>query len=215
VNELVIFGAGGHAREVAQLVADVNRAYPGSWCLKGFLADAGVVAQQAKPLPAPLLGDAAWLQHNVRASVVVAVGNPAGRRAVVDRVRHIQPKVRFATLVHPFAWVAESVQLGQGTVVFAGACINVDTHIGDHTNINLGCTLSHDCSLGNFVNLGPGVHLAGGVRVDAAVDMGTGVSVRPNVQIGEYVTIGAGAVVVANIQPKCTVFGVPARDKKF
>ena len=210
-QDLVIFGAGGHAREVAQLVADINRAEPGRWNLLGFLADSGVQARHAKPLPARLLGDVEWLHDQPSVQAIVAVGNPAGRRSVVERIERIRPDQRFATLVHPTAWIANGVELGPGSVVFAGVLINVDVRIGCHGSINLGCSISHDCLLGDYVSLGPGVRLAGGVCFEPGVEAGTGAVCRPEIQVGAGAVIGAGAVLVGNPPPGCMAVGVPAR----
>jgi sugar O-acyltransferase (sialic acid O-acetyltransferase NeuD family) len=212
VTELVIFGAGGHAREVAQLVTDINLAHPGRWKLLGFLAHANATARNAKPLPAPLLGDGTWLLAHPGVQLVIAVGDSAARHLIVQDMRVMAPKLQFATLVHPRAWLAERVTLGQGTVVFAGALVNVDASIGTHASLNLGCTVSHDCVLGNFTNLGPGAHLAGGITVGEGVEIGTGASLRPRVRVGAGVTIGAGAVVVSDLPAHCTAIGVPARS---
>ncbi len=209
-RDLVIFGAGGHAREVAQLVADINLAQPGRWNLLGFLADSGIPALHGKPLPAKWLGGLDWLQGRPALHAVVAVGNPAGRRSVADRMTTICPNLSFATLVHPHAWVAQRVELGEGSLVFAGCLINVDVCIGRHASINLGASISHDCMLGDYVSLGPGVRLSGSVCLDSGVEIGVGAICRPGVRVGADAVIGAGAVVVGNPPPGCTAVGVPA-----
>lgn len=211
MDQLVIFGIGGHAREVAQLVADINQAQPGRWHLLGFIVDPQAATRIRKPLPAPVLGDAQWLARHPGVQAVVAVGSPSARRSIVQRLQQAQPDLCFATLVHPRAWLAERVSVGQGGVVFAGALINVDVAIGAHASINLGCTISHDCILGDHVSLGPGVHLAGGVSVGSATDVGTGSSIRPGINIGPGAVIGAGAVVVHDLPAGCSAVGVPAR----
>lgn len=206
---LVIFGAGGHGRELAQIVTDINRAQGGPWRLLGFVADC---APPPEPLlPAPFLGDAAWLAQQPEPHVVVAVGDPESRRALVHRLRQQTPGRRFATLIHPRAWLADGVVPGEGSVVFAGCLLNVDVRIGVHASLNLGCTLSHDVVLGDFVSLGPGVHLAGGTHVGSGADIGAGAASRPRARVGTCAVVGAGAVVVHPVPDGCTVVGVPAR----
>ena len=74
LQPLAIFGAGGHAKEVAELVRDLNAVSP-QWHLLGLLADAGATAFY--PAALPILGDAQWLSQHPETWVVVAVG--AGR----------------------------------------------------------------------------------------------------------------------------------------
>ena len=212
MTPLLIFGAGGHAREVAQIVHDINQAQPGSWHLLGFMADPQAVALNPKPLPASLLGNSQQaLATHPQAHCVIAVGNSQARRSIAARLLQQRPGLRFATLVHPRAWVATWASVGQGSVVFAGALINVDASLGIHTSINLACTISHDCQLGDYVSLGPGVHMAGAVTLGEAVDVGTGASIRPRVSVGANAVIGAGAAVVRDLLGDSTAVGVPAR----
>ena len=214
MNQLIIYGAGGHAREVAQLVADVNRQCPGSWELLGFIEDAGAQARNQSGLPAPHLGDPDGphaLPAHPHAWLVIAVGASRDRRRIVQRLARSHPGLRFATLVHPRAWLAERVTLGAGCVAFAGALLNVDVRIGAHASLNLGCTISHDGVLGDFVSLAPGVHLAGGVRLGDEVEAGTGAVFMPGVSAGSGAVVAAGAVVTADVPPAQVVAGVPAR----
>lgn len=214
MTDLIIFGAGGHAREVAQLVADINQGRPGSWNLCGFLVDTSVSARQVKPLPAPLLDHPDGILAYPNAQLVVAIGDNNARWMVAQRLQCIQPSLHFATLVHPRAWIAQRVTLGQGSVVFAGALINVDTTIGVHTSLNLGCTISHDCVIGDFVSIGPGAHLAGGCHIGHRADIGTSASVIPGASVGAHCIVGAGACVVCNLPADCTAVGSPARPTK-
>lgn len=212
MTPLILFGAGGHAREVAQVVHDINHAQPGTWQLLGFMADPEAVASNPKPLPAPLLGNSQQaLAAHPDAQCIIAVGDAQARRSIAARLLLQHPGLRFAILVHPRAWVASGVRVGQGSVVFAGTLINVDATLGAHNSINLACTISHDCVLGDCVSLGPGVHMAGAVTLGEAVDVGTGACFRPHVSVGANAVIGAGAAVVRNLPANCTAVGVPAR----
>lgn len=211
MNPIVIFGAGGQAREVAQIVADLNQLHGNPWHLHGFLVDPGQAALAPKPLQAPVLGGPDWLVDHPDVQVVVAVGDPAGRRSVVQRLCAQQPAVRFATLVHPRAWLAGSVTLGEGSVVFAGVLVNAHATIGKHASLNLAATISHDCELGHFVSLGPGAHLAGCVTLGEGADIGVGACLRPGVRVGAGAVVGAGAAVVFDLPAQCTALGVPAR----
>ena len=88
MTPLLIFGAGGHAREVAQIVHDINQAQPGSWHLLGFMADPQAVALHPKPLPASLLGNSQQaLATHPQAHCVIAVGNSQARRSIAARLR--------------------------------------------------------------------------------------------------------------------------------
>ena len=213
MKSIVIWGIGGHAREVAQLVADIEAHQPGSWTLQGFLVDKDATTQHPKALPAPLLGGLEWSAAHPEVWLVVAVGNPKLRCQISERLLVANPQAQFATLVHPLAWVVQSAQVGAGSVVFAKSCVSDQVQIGHHASINFACTLNHDTVLGHFVSLGPGVHLCGGVSVASHCELGAGVTVLPNVKIHSGVMVGAGAVVTRCLAEGVTAIGVPARAK--
>lgn len=210
---LVIVGAGGQAREIAGVLAAQAFCGKSPWHLIGFLADDDVSAAHAKTLPAPLLGGPVWLADHPEARVIIGIGNARARMEMAHRLQAIQPSLIFATVIHPQAWLAASASLGDGSVVMAGALVNVDVRIGQHAILNLGCTISHDCILGQAVSVGPGAHLAGGVNVGDEVEIGVGVACRPLARIGERTVVGAGAVVVADLPANCLAHGVPATPR--
>ena len=153
MNELAIFGAGGHAREVIALVRDLNAAGR-VWSLA-----AGRTHHPNGRSPTlsgcRALGESTGRSGHPACHVVVAVGNPASRREIVQRIRAAVTNP-FATLIHPRAWIAERVSLGEGAQVFAGALINADARIGAHVILNIGCRVSHDAAIAEHATLGPG-----------------------------------------------------------
>ncbi len=213
MKSIVIWGIGGHAREAAQLVSDIEARHPGTWSLKGFLADKDAAAQHPRALPAPLLGGLEWWAANPGVWAVVAVGKPHLRLQIAQRMQQARPGSQFATLVHPTAWVASTAKIGEGGLVFAQSCVSDHVSVGSHASINLACTISHDSALGDFVSLGPGVNLCGGVSVANGCELGAGCTVIPNVKVGPGVTVGAGAVVTSALAPGVTAVGVPARAR--
>lgn len=208
MKRLVIYGAGGHARETHQLVDDINGADP-TWELIGAVVDAQYRGQGVLH-GLPVFADAGLLDTPPVPAVVVAIGEPGARARIVERLCAHAPR-QFPCLVHPHAWVARRAILGEGSLVLAGSTINCDVQLGSHVSVNLGVTISHDCVVGDYVSLGPGVHLAGGVSVGRGSDLGTGVCVRPGARIGANCVVGAGSVVVADVPPGVIAYGVPAR----
>lgn len=232
---LVLIGAGGHAREVLEIIHDLNAAAPQPrWQVLGLLVEPGheptpVPEGQTGPgipLP-PILGHPDWLLQNPHVAAIMAIGQPAVRRRLVQSLEaqalppsqpqpqvqsHPQPPIHWATLVHPSAWCARDVRIGPGSVVFPGARLSTGVQLGCHTIVNQGCNLSHDTRLDPFSQLGPGCTLAGGVWVESGADVGAGVSARPRARIGQGAVVGAGAAIVADIPAAQRFAGVPARS---
>jgi UDP-perosamine 4-acetyltransferase len=107
--------------------------------------------------------------------------------------------------------ISESVVLGEGIKILAGAIINSNTRIGDNVLINTGAIVDHDCNLEDHVQIGPGVVLGGNVTIQEGSFVGLGSRIKQGIFIGKKSIIGAGSVVVKDIQKNSIVAGVPAR----
>lgn len=204
-RRLVVFGAGGHGK----VVADVGRS--AGFVVVGFLDDApGRVDAQFFGLPV-VRGDE-YLAGRTRLSgtaVALGIGDNAARQRTFQRLRIAGVEV--ATLIHASAAVAPSACLGTGTVVMALAAVNPDASVGDGVILNTGSVVEHDCRLGDFVHLSPNVALGGAVEIGDRTHLGLGAVALPGVRIGVDVRVGAGAAVIQDVRDGITVVGVPAR----
>jgi acetyltransferase EpsM len=201
MSGITVVGAGGHAKVVLALckaagikvdrVVDDDLARDGS-----TLLDVPVCAPTREHLP-----------RGARA--VIAIGDNAARQRVAQELDDIVGQ--WVTLVHPRACVDPGVTLGAGSVVFAGAVVQVDTVIGAHVIVNTGATVDHDAVIGDFAHLAPGVHLAGNVTIGVGAFLGTASVVIPGRSIGARSVVGAGGVVVTDLGDDVVAVGVPAR----
>jgi sugar O-acyltransferase (sialic acid O-acetyltransferase NeuD family) len=209
-GDLIILGAGGSSREIAELVADLNRAGQ-AWKLSGFLDDDP--AKTGRLVDGfPILGPLSSVGGYPEARFVLGIASykqPDLRRSIIARL-HLLPE-RFATLVHPSASVSSLARLGQGAAVLHNVVITSTTVIGDHVLISQGAMLGHDVTVGSYATIAPAAIVSGGVRVEECVYIGAGAVIAPGVAIGSGALIGVGAVVIADVDSGSTVFGNPAR----
>ncbi len=211
MKDLVIFGTGGFAREVHQIVEDFDQD-KSAWNFIGFL-DGNPESHNKEIHGFPVLGGAEWLAGRHGVAVVVAIGGPAGKRKLVEQIRAVD-ETSFATLVHPLAWVGNRVSLGEGVVICAGTLITTDIRIGNHVILNLDCTVGHDSCIEDYVTVAPSVNISGCVKVGEGCDLGTNSTVIQGITIGHWSVVGAGAVVVRNIPSNTTAVGIPAKPIK-
>ena len=194
-----VIGAGGHAKVV---IATLRAA--GFTVAAVYDDDIRKIGRSVGDVP--IVGPIDQIKPGTAGGFVVAIGSNSIRRQVATRL----PFVDWLVAIHPRAFVHESVSLGEGTLVFAGAVIQPDTRLGPHSIVNTSASIDHDCSVGAFSHLAPGCHLAGGVTLGDGVLMGIGSAALPGVHIGEWSTIGAGGVVIKSVPANCVAVGYPA-----
>lgn len=207
MNGVLIVGAGGHAK----VVADILQA--NGMVVHGFLDDDPGTWGQTR-LGLPVLGAIGSFAAYAPDALIAGVGSNAARQHIVQKIEGItsqSPDALWCNAIHPRACVAPSAQVGHGLVVAAQAVINPDSDIGDHVVINTGATIDHDCRIGSCAHIAPGVHLAGNVVVEEGAFIGIGSVVIPGITIGCWAVIGAGSVVVRDVPARATAFGVPAK----
>lgn len=207
LQQIVVYGSGGFAREVHQVVCDINAVSP-TWDFLGFLDD-NPDTHGSRLHDYPILGDEHWLSTHPGVLVVVGIGNTRAKRTVAGKV--VAAGSGFATLIHPRAWLGQNIDVGTGTVICAGVTATCDIAIGAHVIINLDCTVGHDATIADFTTIAPSTNISGDVHVGEGCDLGTSSTVIQGVNIGEWTIVGAGTVVVRDLVANVTAVGIPAK----
>lgn len=212
MKDIAIFGAGGFGREVLALIKDINLITP-IWNIVGFFDDGYEEGKMFNGFP-NLGGIEQLNQWKTPLSVAVAIGSPAIRRQIVDKITN--PLVDYPSMIHPSAWIGdqEYVEIGKGCILCAGVMITTNVRIRDFVILNLQCTVGHDAVIEDYAALMPSVNVSGEVTIGPGVYVGTGAQISNQVSIGEDTVVGAGAVVVKNLPANCMAVGVPARPYK-
>lgn len=213
MKEIVIYGAGGFAREIAFFIEQINEKQP-TWYIKGFVDDnSDNVGTYVNGYP--VIGTGQWLTSlKEEVSVVIGIGSSRAREAVVQRLAqclHIQ----YPNIIHPSVILSNTTKMGVGNVIGAGSVLTCNIKIGSFVTIHSHCTIGHDATIDDFATILPRSAIAGNVHLGRCVDFGTNATIIQGLSVGEYSVIGAGAVVVRNIPAYCTAVGVPAKPIKF
>ncbi|HKP84687.1 MAG TPA: acetyltransferase [Blastocatellia bacterium] len=209
MKRIVIIGAGGHGREVADIIRHQARA-GGRIEALGFADDnRDLHGQNLDGLP--VLGDLSWFEGVDRrdVTVVCAVGSPRICRLLVERAREIG--LGFANVISPLANVSSFARLGEGVTVFPNVTINTGALVDSYSILNIAATVSHDAKVGRYCNINPGVHLAGSVTIGEGCYIGMGANVIQGLTVGAWSVVGAGAAVIRDLPGGVTAVGVPAR----
>ena len=206
-KDLLVIGGGGHAKVVIDLALR-----SGAWRIAGVLDDAA--RRRGKSvLGCEVLGGTERISDYSGSGMafVVAIGSNAIRERL--QATATSAGLVAATLVHPSAVLAESVEIGDGAVVMAGAVVNADARIGKGVDreyrVPSSTTIVRSAT---FVTL----HRASSCAVQSRSVLGPSSawalqSYRES-QIGSDCVIGAGAAVVSPVSSGARVVGVPAKS---
>ncbi|MCY1520745.1 putative acetyltransferase EpsM [compost metagenome] len=190
---MYIIGAGGHGKVVAEL-AQLNVLPILSFIDENKVTITSGSINVIHDFPSEMV------------SATIAIGNNLVRKRIAQTYAY-----NYLKLIHPRANISGQATIGVGSVVIAGATINIDAMIGEHVIVNTNASVGHDCIIGNFVHIAPNAALAGNVIVGEGTHIGMGATVIQGVKIGKWCVVGAGSVVINDIPNGAMVVGNPAR----
>lgn len=198
MNRLIIIGASGHGKVIADIAVKCG------YKEIVFLDDNPEIRECAG---FPVIGRTAE-SAQLKGDKIVAIGNSVIRE-------RFQKMIQTVTLIHPRATISRRVQIGTGSVVMAGAVINSDVVIGRGCVINTCASVDHDCQIEDFAHISVGAHVAGTCWIGERTWIGAGATVSNNISIVRDCMIGAGAVVIRDINKSGTYIGIPAEEKEM
>lgn len=194
-----IIGTGGHSKSVMQLC------YENKININGFIS-----------LPINNLNKKKHLGYKVfkinevnkNSKFFIGIGDLDYRKQMF---KFIDSNLKCLKLVSKKSICAKKTSIGEGTVIFSGAIININVSIGKNVIINTGCIIEHDVVIEDNCVLSPGVIVCGKSRIKKNTFIGAGAIIQNNLIIGENSIVGSGSNVVKNISNKSKVYGNPAR----
>jgi len=196
-NHLNIIGTGGHAKVVVDIAKQSNHV------IDAFYDD-NTQTHKNKFIDFNIIRP---INKLTNATAIVAIGNNKIRKEICNRVSNINWK----TLIHNATIISESVIIGDGSLIVAGAILQTCTIIGKHCIVNTNASIDHDCVIDDFVHISPSATLCGNVAIGEGTHIGAGATIIPNITIGKWCVIGAGAVITKDVPDYSLVIGVPGK----
>ena len=147
MKKLVILGAGGYGRTVADIAHQF-----------GYST---IVLDDADQLH-PLSSFQSYI--NFSTSFIPAFGNNAFRMEWINRIE--ESGGQLATLIHPTAYISPTATINPGTVILPHVIVNTDVVVGKGCIINLGAIVDHGCILEEGVHICLGAIVKGENRIE-------------------------------------------------
>jgi len=207
---IVVIGAGGHARVVADALLTSG------YKVLGF-TDANSALHGKTLLGCPVLGDDSVLQQYSPEQIRLVNGIGITDNQAQSLRQRLQQSMqaqgwRFIGVKHPSTIVSPYTELRSDVQIMAGSIIQCGVFIGEGSIINSGAIIEHDVHIGDWTHTAPGAILCGEVSVGNFCHIGAGATIRQQISLGANCLIGAGSVVTQNANGPIVLIGIPARE---
>lgn len=211
MKSLIILGAGGHGKVVAETALASNQYQKISFLDDKF--SEGIVLKDFLGINiiGNLISSEETNKKQTFSDAIVAIGDASIRLKWIKKLKNLNYKI--ATIIHPSAWISPSSIINEGSVVFAQAAVQSNAVVGLGNIINTCSSVDHDSVLHQGVHICPGARLAGNVTIGEKTIVGIGSSINEGIIIGKNVVVGAGAAVISNLGDNVIAKGVPAKLK--
>ena len=212
MKALVILGVGGYCSNLLDIVSDMNRAASEEiYRPIGFLDD-DPARQGTLYCGLPVLGQIASAAVHGDAWFVNGIGSAETfrRKHAIIASAGVAAE-RFATLVHPSAFVAPSARIAAGSVIAQQSVVMSGALIGRHVKTLPHATISYGVEIGDFGTIASGVVLLSEVAIGASCYLGANVAIRERCRVGPRSLIGMGTVVIDDLPADVLAVGNPAR----
>ncbi len=200
MNKLIIIGAGGHGKVIA------DNALKNGYTDISFIDDS--VTGDVMGFPVVGTGSEIDRFNDADTDFIIGIGSNAVRKAIAK-----EHQLNWVSIIHPSAQIAFNAKIGKGTAVMANAVINACASVGEHCIINTAAVIEHDNVIEDYAHISPNAALGGTVRIGELTHIGIGATVKNNINIYSECIVGAGAVVVKDINEPGVHIGVPAIKK--
>lgn len=202
---LVLIGNGGHARDIEQIVRDINYHRP-TYNILAHLDDSLLLNRT---------GSIESFKDYLDCQYSICVNDGKVRAQIDRRLIEIainkRSTLKPANLIHPTAFMGSNCVYLDGIVMGPYSVITTNVRLGTHVHLNSHASINQNSMVGSYSTMSPGARVCGDCEIGEEVNMGANSVVINVKEIGNRVTIGAGAVVINDVPDDTTVVGVPAK----
>ena len=189
-KRLIILGAGGHGRSVADMVLAQEE-----FDLIGFLDDTYPELQSVWGVPVLGAIKAAPEWRTAAEYAFVAIGNNAARESFCMMLR--AAGFSLPTIIHQRAVVSSRAVIGDGTAIMAGGVVGAEAELGQGVIVNACAVVDHHAKVGDYGHLGVSAAMAGGTCLGRSAWMQAGAVLGYGVHVPDGSVLAAGTAVSA------------------
>lgn len=195
MDEILLVGAGGHARACVDVLELQNK-----YSVVGFVERN--IAANSRDFGYPLLGTDGDLgdlrkKYNNALITIGQIKTPKIRIRIFELLKTLDYEL--PVIRSPLAYASNKSIVGDGTILMHGAIVNANASIGENCIINSNSLIEHDTRIGNHCHIATGALINGSVEIGFGSFIGSGATIKNGVKIGSNCIIGAGVILKHDI----------------
>jgi len=212
VKDIIIYGSGGMAREVAQLIEDINSTNH-IWNIKGYIDDyKGETHEMISGYR--VLGTAEILKKlDQPVNIIIAVSDPESKKGIYNKIK--QYNIEFPVLIHPSTSIGKNTVIGEGSIISKDCILSVDVTLGRHVFVNMRSIAGHDTVIKDYSSCLLNCIISGNVTIGEGCLLGSGCVIMEKKGIGDGARIGMGSIVNFDVEKGHTVLSRPSKSMCF
>ena len=196
MDEIIIIGAGGHARACIDVIE-----MSGQFKVIGLVEKDEVSNQENLGYHVIGTDDDLPILRQKCANALITVGqikSPKIRMKLYQLLKELD--FTLPIIVSSQAYVSKHAKIGVGTIIMHDAIVNANARIGKNCIINSKVLIEHDAIIGDHCHIATGAIVNGEVVVGNESFIGSGVVTRQCISIGNNCVIGASVVLKSNVE---------------
>ena len=198
MNEIILVGAGGHARSCIDIIE-----LSGQFRIVGLVEKDNAVIHEN--LGYPVIGsdnDLQSLRQKYEYALVTVgqIKSPAIRIRLFKQLQELE--YQLPVIQSPRAYVSKHSQIGIGTVISHDAIVNANARVGENCIINNKALIEHDAVVCDHCHIATGAIINGEVTICSESFVGSGVITKQSITIGSKCFIRAGTIIKHDVKSK-------------
>ena len=195
MNEIILIGAGGHARACIEVIES-----GGQYKIAGLVEKDERIDE--KKIGYPIIGvdeDLETLRQKYTYALVTVgqIKSPKTRIKIYKTLKKLE--YQLPVVISSSAYLSKYTEIYEGTIIMHGVLLNAGVEIGANCIINNKALVEHDVKIGNHCHIATGAILNGEIQVGEGTFIGSGVITKQSITIGENCVVGAGCVIKKNL----------------
>jgi len=195
MDEILLIGAGGHARACIDVIEQ-----QGKYKIAGLIQKENTTDKYN--LGYPIIGvdeDLTELSKDYNYALVSVgqIKSSEPRKKLYNLLKEMDFKLPI--IQSPLSYVSKHAEIGEGTIIMHGAVVNTSARVGRNCIINSKSLIEHDVIVGDHCHVSTGAIINGEVKVGDGTFIGSGAFTKHSISIGNNCVIGTGSVLKTDI----------------